>query len=142
MTNRVFINPNNFRVSKPGFDAYSDTDPNHLLFDAFGWKSQGCFMKGNVHSGGFSVLSSNWMGTTFYIDIGYGKTFSSAPKVFWGVLDPQTNGFMAAYQGWTNSGAYVVSATSFQDRLRMMATSAGPAPMSTSFYMLYFVFQV
>jgi hypothetical protein len=141
MTNRVFLSPNNFRVSKPGFDAYSDTNPDHLLFDAFGWKSQGCFMKGVIHSNTLQFYSSSWIGTAYQTEVFFGKTFSSAPKIFWGVLDPQTNGFMASYQGLTQFGTYVTGAAGFQDRVRFWAVTNGSPPMSTSFYFVYFVFQ-
>src|SRR6478609_5740099 len=138
MSNRVYISPSNFRVSKPGYDAVGDTNPDHLLFDAFGWKSQGCFMKGLVHSSSFSYLTGSWMGSAYSLDIMYGKTFSVAPKVHWGVIDPQTNGFMASYQGLTQYGTQVLGAGSFTDRMRFYQMVNGSLPMSSTFYLAYF----
>lgn len=141
MSNRVYISPVNLRVSKPGYDAVTDTNPDHLLFDAFGWKSQGCFMKGIVNSSAFAYYTGSWMGSAYYIDINYGKTFSTAPKVHWGVIDPYTGGFMASYQGLTQYGTLVLGAGSFTNKMSFYMVTNGSLPMTNSFYLTYFIFQ-
>lgn len=77
MVTRIRMDPEVFRLSKPGFDVLS-AGPTQLMFDG-NWPGSAKFIKGSVTG------SRSGSGNSDYT-VAFGKTFSNVPTVFVNVI--------------------------------------------------------
>lgn len=88
---RVIISSSSVLVSPSGVDAATATDQ-QLLFNSGGLPYNGLYMSGRLSSVAFSESTAGITGGgtqyTRTATISFGKTFAAAPRVIFGVRDP------------------------------------------------------
>lgn len=75
MVRRIYMDSTGLRISAPGYNAQTDTNPTHFIFDSRNRAYFGSFLTGYVSPSAFPGTSS---GAGTY-DVMFGKTFASPP---------------------------------------------------------------
>lgn len=137
---RFWADSTGLRASLPGYNAETDADPRHFIFDSRNRCYFGAFLSGVVAG---SVFNFNTSGTQTY-DVMFGKTFISPPPVlvvFDSSAIPGATPFFASADYPGDGGTYITTViwTSMVDRLRFIAhvgLYAAPAVIADAYYII------
>lgn len=114
---RIYADYSGMRISAPGYDAETDTDPSHFIFDT---RNQAYFTPFLTGALSYSAIAAAANGGQAYIEIPYGQVFPHAPPCLIGVSSSHYSGVMPQMfaSDLIGFGNFAIGFTSMVDRLR------------------------
>ena len=120
MTRRLYMNSDGLRISLPGYDAVTDTNPCHFAFDTRNDAYWSPMLQGSLSYN--QLVNAYFSG---YVDIMYGGWYSNAPPALVGVSSNFYSGLIMQF--WSPdmiglggaSGNGAIAFTSMNDRIRI-----------------------